>query len=120
MKDRGYLTFVVIRPENDASKSLYTKLGFSKKFETVRAILRPYGSHHEQLDGGTIVEEPIELNPETMNGGDTIMKSTIENGENGEKVENVENIGKQNGEKHNGNVSTVTVHENGDYTNKDN
>lgn len=25
--DRGYLPFVVIRPENDASKSLYAKLG---------------------------------------------------------------------------------------------
>lgn len=38
---RGYLPFVVIRPENDASKSLYTKLGFKKYFQTVRAILRP-------------------------------------------------------------------------------
>lgn len=40
--DRGYLPFVVIRPENDASKNLYTKLGFKKHFQTVRAILRPY------------------------------------------------------------------------------
>ncbi|XP_030021197.2 uncharacterized protein LOC115440845 isoform X2 [Manduca sexta] len=38
---RGYKPFVVIRPENDASRSLYTKLGFEKRFRTVRAVLRP-------------------------------------------------------------------------------
>lgn len=56
VKDRGYLPFVVIRPENDASKSLYTKLGFKKNFETVRAILRPQGCTNESHDGGTIQE----------------------------------------------------------------
>ncbi|GLV31757.1 uncharacterized protein CBL_07516 [Carabus blaptoides fortunei] len=49
---KGY----VIRPENDASKSLYTKLGFKKNFETVRAILRPHGCTNESHDGGTIQE----------------------------------------------------------------
>ncbi|KAJ2950966.1 hypothetical protein O0L34_g5343 [Tuta absoluta] len=38
---RGYKPFVVIRPENDASRSLYTKLGFVRAFRTVRAVLRP-------------------------------------------------------------------------------
>lgn len=38
---RGYLPFVVIRPENSASKGLYTKLGFEKKLNVVRAILKP-------------------------------------------------------------------------------
>jgi ribosomal protein S18 acetylase RimI-like enzyme len=33
----------VIRPENDASLSLYKKLGFKKHYQTVRAILRPHG-----------------------------------------------------------------------------
>lgn len=37
----GYLPFVVIRPENSASKGLYTKLGFEKKFDVVRAIFQP-------------------------------------------------------------------------------
>lgn len=46
--DRGYLPFVVIRPENDASKGLYTKLGFKKHFETIRGNLLP----HEK-GGGT-------------------------------------------------------------------
>lgn len=39
---RGYIPFVVIRPENDASQSLYQKLGFKKNYQTVRAILRPH------------------------------------------------------------------------------
>ncbi|XP_063362574.1 uncharacterized protein LOC134651402 isoform X2 [Cydia amplana] len=38
---RGYKPFVVIRPENDASRNLYLKLGFEKRFRTVRAVLRP-------------------------------------------------------------------------------
>lgn len=50
VSDRGYMPFVVIRPENDASKSLYTKLGFRKHFETVRAILLP---NEVVTDGGT-------------------------------------------------------------------
>uniref|UniRef100_A0A1B6DVR1 N-acetyltransferase domain-containing protein n=2 Tax=Clastoptera arizonana TaxID=38151 RepID=A0A1B6DVR1_9HEMI len=42
VRSRGYIPFVVIRPENDASQSLYLKLGFKKHYQTVRAILRPY------------------------------------------------------------------------------
>lgn len=40
--DRGYHPFVVIRPENDASRNLYKKLGFEKAFETMRATLSPF------------------------------------------------------------------------------
>ena len=40
--DRGYQPFVVIRPENDASRGLYTKLGFQKAFSTVRGVFKPY------------------------------------------------------------------------------
>lgn len=39
---RGYLAYVVIRPENDASKSLYTKLGFRKIYQTARVMFKPY------------------------------------------------------------------------------
>lgn len=55
---RGYRPFVVIRPENDASKSLYIKLGFRKAFSTVRANLRPYETNgkangkHDQVEVG--------------------------------------------------------------------
>lgn len=40
--ERGYIPYVVIRPENDASKSLYTKLGFQKIYQTVRAVFKPF------------------------------------------------------------------------------
>lgn len=40
--ERGYIPYVVIRPENDASKSLYTKLGFQKIYQTVRAVFKPH------------------------------------------------------------------------------
>ncbi|XP_050101063.1 uncharacterized protein LOC126581444 [Anopheles aquasalis] len=39
---RGYIPFVVIRPENDASRGLYTKLGFRKAFESVRGTFLPH------------------------------------------------------------------------------
>ncbi|CAG2056665.1 unnamed protein product, partial [Timema podura] len=49
---RGYIPFVMIRPENDASQSLYTKLGFEKHYQTVRAILRPHGQEDDTPGGG--------------------------------------------------------------------
>nr|CAH7722566.1 unnamed protein product [Callosobruchus chinensis] len=64
--ERGYLPFVVIRPENDASKGLYTKLGFKKYFQTVRAILKPKEMANDAQGGGTeeggATEEPAEEN----------------------------------------------------------
>ncbi|XP_071448140.1 uncharacterized protein [Hetaerina americana] len=48
---RGYIPFVVIRPENSASQSLYAKLGFRRRYETVRAILRPKGWPRGSEDG---------------------------------------------------------------------
>lgn len=56
VKERGYLPFVVIRPDNDASKSLYTKLGFKKNFQTVRAILRPHEMTGDGQGGGTTLD----------------------------------------------------------------
>lgn len=43
--ERGYTPFVVIRPENDASRNLYTKLGYKKAYETVRVTLRPHSTN---------------------------------------------------------------------------
>lgn len=39
---RGYKPFVVIRHENEASKSLYKKLGFEKEFEMARIVFTPF------------------------------------------------------------------------------
>lgn len=64
--DRGYVPFVVIRPENDASLSLYTKLGFQKSYSTIRAILKPHGYDEEvneeqlvDISDGLIVPEEV-------------------------------------------------------------
>jgi predicted RecB family endonuclease len=51
---RGYKPFVVIRHENEASKSLYKKLGFEKEFEMARIVFTPYEQDEK------IVEESIE------------------------------------------------------------
>ncbi|CAH1119037.1 unnamed protein product [Phaedon cochleariae] len=53
VRERGYIPFVVIRPENDPSKGLYAKVGFKKYFETVRAILRPHEMSSDAQGGGT-------------------------------------------------------------------
>lgn len=57
VSERGYKPFVVIRPENDASKSLYTKLGFKKNYQMIRAVLRP--NNYEQ--NGTLSSENGEI-----------------------------------------------------------
>ncbi|KAK6638638.1 hypothetical protein RUM43_006905 [Polyplax serrata] len=50
--ERGYLPYVVIRPENDASKSLYTKLGFRKIYQTARVVFKPYEPTTERTSTG--------------------------------------------------------------------
>ncbi|XP_066587256.1 uncharacterized protein [Prorops nasuta] len=55
--DRGYSPFVVIRPENEASQSLYKKLGFRKLYTTVRATFTPSSWREEesrQIDGSCV------------------------------------------------------------------
>lgn len=44
---RGYIPFVVIRPENNASRCLYQKLGFRKAFESVRGCFKPHSYNVE-------------------------------------------------------------------------
>ncbi|CAO1392397.1 unnamed protein product [Diamesa hyperborea] len=48
--ERGYQPFVVIRPENEASKSLYKKLGFEKEFEMARIVFTPFDSAHSAVE----------------------------------------------------------------------
>lgn len=65
VEDRGYFPFVIIRPENEASKSLYKKLGFEKAFKAARIILVPFTNHEEvenfdeEALNADIVEEDI-------------------------------------------------------------
>lgn len=46
--ERGYNPFVVIRPENDASQSLYTKLGFRRLYQMIRMTFIPYSWTSEE------------------------------------------------------------------------
>nr|XP_024217494.1 uncharacterized protein LOC112210028 [Halyomorpha halys] len=61
VRNRGYIPFVVIRPENDASLSLYNKLGFKRSYPTVRAILRPASEATGESNGS----EAPDNEPET-------------------------------------------------------
>jgi DNA-binding LacI/PurR family transcriptional regulator len=51
--ERGYKPFVVIRPENDASRGLYTKLGFEKAYQTVRAVFTPFNQSIGTTNGSS-------------------------------------------------------------------
>jgi len=57
---RGYKPFVVIRHENEASKSLYNKLGFHKEFEMARIVFTPQSNVDEALDNNNQAAEDEE------------------------------------------------------------
>ncbi|KAK2585987.1 hypothetical protein KPH14_010560 [Odynerus spinipes] len=58
--ERGYNPFVVIRPENEASQSLYKKLGFSQLFQTVRMIFTPSTWQEAENEASNILRENLE------------------------------------------------------------
>ncbi|XP_060828617.1 uncharacterized protein LOC132913944 isoform X2 [Bombus pascuorum] len=58
--DKGYQPFVVIRPENDASQSLYRKLGFKRLYQTVRMSFMPSTWHDEETKMNRIIRENLE------------------------------------------------------------
>lgn len=47
---RGYKPFVLIRHENDASQSLYKKLGFEKIFDMARIVYTPFEYAKENIN----------------------------------------------------------------------
>lgn len=67
---RGYKPFVVIRHENEASKSLYKKLGFEREFVVARIVFTPFGDPDENkndADGETAHENGKENGKENGN-----------------------------------------------------
>lgn len=58
--ERGYIPFVAIRPENDASRSLYKKLGFENAFQTARVIMQPHETNNSKSSDNNNVDEGIE------------------------------------------------------------
>lgn len=54
----------MIRPENEASRNLYTKLGFEKAFETCRVTLTPRIKtiDNKDQDIANILAQKLDLN----------------------------------------------------------
>lgn len=82
--EKGYSPFVVIRPENVASQSLYKKLGFERLYQMVRATFLPT-TWKELLDvtnvevelideKGPSSDDMVEFTADKLNGVD---KSTL-------------------------------------------
>jgi hypothetical protein len=94
VEDRGYLPFVIIRPENEASQNLYKKLGFEKAFTAARIILVPFTNHEvveeydEEALNADIVEEALNVDQlkDVLDGVlseevvDEVIEEMVENG----------------------------------------
>ncbi|KAL0129535.1 hypothetical protein PUN28_001652 [Cardiocondyla obscurior] len=52
--ERGYTPFVVIRPENEASQSLYKKLGFRQLYQLVRMTFMPFMWQESENDANIL------------------------------------------------------------------
>lgn len=100
VRHRGYIPFVVIRPENSASQSLYLKLGFEKLYQTVRAVLKPYGyiseinsnggekDHNEIIIKAAVVVEEQDDEEEENHDYNTINHDLVVVKQNGKIVAN--------------------------------
>lgn len=64
----------MIRPENDASRNLYTKLGFVKAFGTCRVTLNPEGKAAAIKANGDLLVRSAQ------NGDDAQLDEGIEDG----------------------------------------
>lgn len=67
---RGYKPFVVIRHQNEASKSLYKKLGFVKEFEMARIVWTPFEYKDEVETDEDVKENGKKTNGNHVNGKD--------------------------------------------------
>ncbi|GAB1859904.1 N-acetyltransferase domain-containing protein [Camponotus japonicus] len=52
--EKGYHPFVVIRPENEASQSLYKKLGFRQLYQLVRMTFTPFTWQENENDSNIL------------------------------------------------------------------
>nr|XP_012141194.1 PREDICTED: uncharacterized protein LOC100880491 isoform X2 [Megachile rotundata] len=58
--EKGYQPFVVIRPENEASQSLYKKLGFRRLYQIVRMTFMPSTWQEDETETNRIMRENLE------------------------------------------------------------
>ncbi|XP_017752980.1 PREDICTED: uncharacterized protein LOC108545729 [Eufriesea mexicana] len=82
--DKGYQPFVVIRPENEASQSLYKKLGFRKLYQTVRMTFMPLTWQDEENKMNRVLRENLENAVRQL----TIEQKVVDAFSNEEAVEN--------------------------------
>ena len=82
VRQRGYIPFVVIRPENAASQSLYLKLGFKKHYQTIRAVLNPKSCNTSEIPNGkqTNVTNSTDLEGQLIETSSTTSEDGIKNG----------------------------------------
>lgn len=79
MAENGYKPFVVIRPENEASQSLYKKLGFHKLYTIVRMTFVP--NSWREPNGEKSLEENSVLRDEIVNAVQKLSMTTHTNDE---------------------------------------
>lgn len=97
---RGFKPFVVIRHENEASKSLYKKLGFEKAFEVARVVFTPFDGEDENNEEESNGKEEISSGKEEISNGN-------EEKSNGNSDEKTHENGKENGNHVNGKSNGV-------------
>ena len=78
---RGYQPFVVIRHENEASKSLYKKLGFEKQLEVARIVFTP-NEHTKNGDNCDEMDEKEQKNGNGTENGNPVNGKANHNGVN--------------------------------------
>jgi FR47-like protein len=100
---RGYKPFVVIRHENDASKSLYKKLGFEKDFEVARIVFTPFDQDDKNDDEVSNGKDEISNGKEEISNG----KEEISNGKDEISNGNSHESDKENGNHVNGKSNGV-------------
>lgn len=113
--DKGYQPFVVIRPENDASQSLYRKLGFKRLYQTVRMIFTPSTWHDAENEANSILRDNLENAVRQLTVGQRVIYAFRNEEENGfieeENVEDEETIRDTSKEADDGTVIEVSDEE---------
>ncbi|KAG7190176.1 hypothetical protein KM043_006302 [Ampulex compressa] len=89
VSERGYRPFVVIRPENEASQSLYRKLGFVKLYETVRMIFTPATWQDAENEASSILRDNLENAVRQLTVGKRVLDAFRNEEENGEVEETI-------------------------------
>ncbi|XP_020287559.1 uncharacterized protein LOC109856564 isoform X2 [Pseudomyrmex gracilis] len=84
--DRGYFPFVVIRPENKASHSLYKKLGFRQLYQIVRMIFTP-ATWQENDNDANVLRDNLENAVRQLTIEQRVITALSDQKENGKTIQ---------------------------------